>query len=153
MRPLTTYWIHCHQPIASLECLALRWGQRVLFTEQSWTRTSTLFQRGFSPGPCLSEGSFQDSRASCPGQHVYCICCNVVKCVHVLFWFQVMFSVFRGPKYDDIRPNHTKKSKNTQKKPKNAKMQKKTQNCTTLDCNAQQWNASITHPRWVWYDP
>ena len=28
-----------------------------------------------------------------------------------------MFSVFRGPKYDDIRPNHTK----NQKRPKNAK--------------------------------
>ena len=26
-----------------------------------------------------------------------------------------MFSVFRGPKYDDIRPNHTKKIKTTQK--------------------------------------
>ena len=25
------------------------------------------------------------------------------------FWIQVMFSVFRGTKYDDIRPNHTKK--------------------------------------------
>ena len=34
------------------------------------------------------------------------------------FWIQVMFSVFRGPKYDDIRPNHTKK---IQKRPKNAK--------------------------------
>ena len=26
-----------------------------------------------------------------------------------------MFSVFRGPKYDDIRPNHTKKMQKTQK--------------------------------------
>jgi hypothetical protein len=33
-----------------------------------------------------------------------------------------MFSVFRGPKYDDIRPNHTKK---IQKLPKNAKKRKK----------------------------
>ena len=55
---------------------------------------------------------------------------NVAKCVHEVgqnqitpFWIQVMFSVFRGPKYDDIRPNHTKKSKNAQK---NAKTQKNT---------------------------
>ena len=44
------------------------------------------------------------------------ICQGVTSCVHERgrnqispFWTQVMFSVFRGPKYDDIRPNHTKK--------------------------------------------
>ena len=37
-----------------------------------------------------------------------------------------MFSVFRGPKYDDIRPNHTKKiQKRPKKRKKNAKTQKK----------------------------
>ena len=62
----------------------------------------------------------------------YWICWNVAKCVHeggrnqtTPFWIQVMFSVFRGHKYDDIRPNHTKKSKNAQKTPKIAKTQKK----------------------------
>ena len=40
------------------------------------------------------------------------------------FWIQVMFSVFRGLKYDDIKPNHAKKNA------KNA-------NCTTVHCNAQ----------------
>ena len=25
------------------------------------------------------------------------------------FWIQVMFSVFRGPKYDDIRPKNNQK--------------------------------------------
>ena len=49
------------------------------------------------------------------------------------FWIQVMFSVFRGLKYDDIKPNHAKKSKNAQKI---AKAQK-AQNFTTLHCNAQ----------------
>ena len=55
-----------------------------------------------------------------------CICCNVAKCAHEIgrnqitpFWIQVMFSVFRGPKYGDIRPNHTKK---IQKRPKNHKI-------------------------------
>ena len=68
------------------------------------------------------------------------ICCNDAKCVQnqiAPFWIQVMFSVFRLAKYDDVRPNHTKKM---QKCPKNAKkMQKikKTQNSTTLHCNAQ----------------
>ena len=28
------------------------------------------------------------------------------------FWIQVMFFVFRGLKYDDIKPNHTKKYQN-----------------------------------------
>ena len=44
------------------------------------------------------------------------ICQGVTSCVHERgrnqispFWTQVMFSVFRGPKYDDIGPNHTKK--------------------------------------------
>ena len=44
------------------------------------------------------------------------ICHDDATCVHERgrnqispFRTQVMFSVFRGPKYDDIRPNHTKK--------------------------------------------
>ena len=72
---------------------------------------------------------------------LYNICWNVAKCVHevgrnqiTIFWIQVMFSVFRRPKYDDIRRNHTKKSINAQKTQKKGK---KTQNCTTLHCNAQ----------------
>jgi hypothetical protein len=32
-----------------------------------------------------------------------------------------MFSVFRGPKYDDIRPNHTKKKPKQPKQPKQPK--------------------------------
>ena len=31
----------------------------------------------------------------------------------------MMFSVFRGTKYDDIRPNHTKKTKNNNKNNQN----------------------------------
>ena len=49
---------------------------------------------------------------------VQCMCQTDAKCVHergrnqiTPFWIQVMFSVFRGPKYDDIRPNHTKNIK------------------------------------------
>ena len=35
-----------------------------------------------------------------------------------------MFSVFRGPKYDDIRPNHTKKKTKNQTNKKNTNAQK-----------------------------
>ena len=41
------------------------------------------------------------------------------------FWFQVMGFVFRGPKYDDIRPIHTKKTKRNQR---NQKKPRKTDN-------------------------
>ena len=61
--------------------------------------------------------------------HAEGIGCNVAKCVHDIgrnqinpFWFQVMFSVFRGPKYDDIRPNHTKNQKMQKKMQKDAKI-------------------------------
>ena len=50
-------------------------------------------------------------------------------------WIQVMFSVFRGPKYDDIRPNHTKKM---QKHPKNAKKMQKHKKNTKLHYIALQ---------------
>ena len=45
-----------------------------------------------------------------------------------------MFSVFRGTKYDDIRPNHTKKIKKRPKNSKKTPKRKKSQNCTTLHC-------------------
>ena len=48
------------------------------------------------------------------------------------FWIQVMFSVFRGPKYDDIRPNHTKKIQKTPKKLKHAKKHKIALHCTAM---------------------
>ena len=47
------------------------------------------------------------------------------------FWIQVMFSVFRGHKYDDIRPNHTKK---IQKCPKNGQKTQKLK--IALHCTA-----------------
>ena len=46
-----------------------------------------------------------------------------------------MFSVFRGPKYDDIRPNHTKNPKTPkkhQKKRKHAKKHKIALHCTAM---------------------
>ena len=52
------------------------------------------------------------------------------------FWIQVMFFVFRGLKYDDIKPNHAKNRKKNQNCNKKAKVQK-TPNCTTVHCNAQ----------------
>ena len=70
------------------------------------------------------------------------ICQGVTSCVHERgrnqispFWTQVMFSVFRGPKYDDIRPNHTKKYQKItfgvlfSLPPQNALQ------CTTVQCN------------------
>ena len=72
------------------------------------------------------------------------ICHDDANCLHEMgrnqispFWIQVMFSVFRGPKYDDIRPNHTKKIKKRPKNSKKTPKRKKSQNCTTLHCNAQ----------------
>ena len=54
------------------------------------------------------------------------------------FWIQVMFSVFRWLKYDDIKPNHAKKTKKRKIAIKKQK-RKKTQNCTTAGQTGGDW--------------
>ena len=92
--------------------------------------------------------------------YIQWICQGVTSCVHERgrnqispFWTQVMFSVFRGPKYDDIRPNHTKNIKKLLSGYFLAyppKMHYSAPKCSAMYCSVNAW---IIHSRWVKYDP
>ena len=90
----------------------------------------------------------------------FSICRTDAKCIHergrnqmTQFVIQVMFSVFRGPKYDDIKPNHTKNIKKLLSGyflAYPSKMHYSAPQCSAMYCSVNAW---IIHSRWVKYDP